>query len=135
MGVVISSQRGDFGGCPTRDMKSQITYRHMPHSPAMDERIRAHMEKLGDLHPRITTCHVVVDEVDRNKEQGRLFEIHIDVKAPHVEIVATRQRHEDPYVALDDAFDVTLRQLQDTLERQRGDVKTHSADRGDNAKP
>ena len=111
-------------------MKAQITYRHMPHSAAMDDRIHAHMAKLESLHPRITTCHVVVDEVDRNKEQGRLFEIHIDVKAPHAEIVATRQRHEDPYVALDDAFDVAIRQIQDTLDRQRGDVKLHQNGRG-----
>ena len=107
----------------------------MPHSPAMDDRIRAHMAKLEGLHPRITTCHVIVDEVDRHKEQGRLFEIHIDVKAPHAEIVATRQRHEDPYVALDDAFDVTVRQIQDTLDRQRGEVKTHQAGRGDDSTP
>jgi len=116
-------------------MKAQITYRHMPHSPAMDDRIHAHMAKLEALHPRITTCHVVVDEVDRHKEQGRLFEIHIDVKAPQAEIVATRQRHEDPYVALDDAFDAATRQIQDTLDRQRGDVKAHPADRGDKGIP
>ena len=116
-------------------MKAQITYRHMPHAAAMDQRIQAHMAKLAELHPRITTCHVVVDEVDRNKEQGRLFEIHIDVKAPRVEIAATRQRHEDPYVALDDAFDVMTRRIQDTLERQRGDVKHHEDERGDNAAP
>jgi len=135
MGPVDSSQRGDAGGCRTFNMKEQITYRHMPHSPAMDERIKAHIAKLGDLHPRITTCHVIVDEVDRHKEQGRLFEIHIDVKAPHAEIVATRQRHEDPYVALDDAFSVALRQLQDTRERQRGDVKAREAGRADKGTP
>jgi len=135
MGPVNSSQRGDSGGCRTFNMKEQITYRHMPHSPAMDARIRAHIAKLGDLHPRITTCHVIVDEVDRHKEQGRLFEIHIDVKAPHAEIVATRQRHEDPYVALDDAFDVALRQIQDTLDRQRGDVKLHANGRADEGTP
>ena len=98
----------------------------------MDDRIHAHMAKLEALHPRITSCHVVVDEVDRHKEQGRLFEIHIDVKAPHVEIAATRQRHEDAYVALDDAFDAATRQLQDSLDRQRGDVKNHQPGRGDN---
>jgi len=75
---------------------------------------------------------VSLDEVDRHKEQGRLFEIHIDVKAPQAEIVATRQRHEDAYVALDDAFDAATRQIQDTLDRQRGDVKNHQAGREDN---
>ena len=44
-------------------MKSQITYRHMPHSAAMDQRIEAHMAKLAALHPRITTCHVVVQPI------------------------------------------------------------------------
>jgi len=52
-----------------------------------------------------------------------------------VEIATTRQRHEDAYAALDDAFDVMTRQIQDTLGRQRGNVKFHEDEREDNAAP
>jgi ribosome-associated translation inhibitor RaiA len=112
-----------------------ITYRHMPHSPVLDQKIIELSAKLQDLHPRITSIHVIVDELDRNKEQGRQFEVRLDVKAPHAEIVANHQRHEDPYVAMRDAFDVVIRQITETLDRQRGDVKKHRDERGDNAQP
>ena len=107
----------------------------MPHSPALDEKIGGLSAKLQELHPRITSIHVIVDELDRHKEQGRLFEVRIDVKAPHAEIVANHQRHEDAYVAMRDAFDVVIRQLTETRDRQRGEVKRHAQDRGDNATP
>jgi ribosome-associated translation inhibitor RaiA len=89
-------------------IQPHITYRHMPHSAVLDEKIGDLSAKLQHLHPRITSIQVTVDEIDRHKEQGRLFEVRIDVKAPHAEIVANHQRHTDPYVATRDAFDVVL---------------------------
>jgi ribosome-associated translation inhibitor RaiA len=76
-----------------------------------------------------------VDELNRHHEQGRIFEVRLDVKAPHAEIVANHQRHEDAYVAMRDAFDAVIRQVNETIERQRGDVKRHRDERGDNATP
>ena len=113
----------------------QITYRGMAHSPAMDGRIRELAAKLEGLHPRITRCHVVVEETDRHKSKGNLFEVHVDIHVPGSEIVATRHAHEDAYVALGNAFDVVIRQLEDTVHRQRGEVKTHRDDRGDSPIP
>jgi ribosome-associated translation inhibitor RaiA len=106
-------------------VQPQITYLHMPHSAVLDNRIAELSQKLQELHPRITSIHVFVDELDRHKEQGRLFEVRVDVKAPRAEIVANHQRHEDPYVAMRDAFDSAIRQLTQTLDRQRGEVKRH----------
>ena len=116
-------------------MQPHITYRHMPHSPVMDERIRELTDKLLQIHPRITSCHVIVDELDRHKEQGRIFEVRLDVKAPRAEIVANHQRHEDPYVAMRDAFDAVIRQLTETVDKQRGEIKAHREERGDNSRP
>jgi ribosome-associated translation inhibitor RaiA len=116
-------------------VQPHITYRQMPHSAAMDARIAELSAKLQEIHPRITSIHVVVDERDKHKEQGNLFEVRLDVKAPHAEIVASHQRHEDPYVAMRDAFDVVIRQLTETVDRQRGEVKNHRDERGDNLSP
>ena len=112
-------------------IQPHITYLHMPHSAVLDEKIGDLSAKLTHLHPRITSIQVTVDEIDRHKEQGRLFEVRIDVKAPHAEIVANHQRHTDPYVATRDAFDVVLRQLTETVDRQRGEVKRHAGRNGD----
>ena len=101
----------------------------------MDRKIQGLASRLLGLHPRITSCHVIVDELDRNKEQGRLFEVRVDVKAPRAEIVANHQRHEDPYVAMRDAFDAVIRQLTETVDRQRGQVKRKPDERGEKAAP
>ncbi len=116
-------------------VQPHITYLHMPHSAVLDERMAELSKRLQELHPRITSIHVVIDELDKHKEQGRLFEVRLDVKAPRTEIVANHQRHEDPYVAMRDAFDAVIRQLTETVDRQRGEVKKHADDRGDSAAP
>jgi ribosomal subunit interface protein len=113
----------------------QITYRGMPHSPAMDARIREHALKLEEFHPRITHCRVVVNEPHEHKNKGNLFEVRVDVHVPGREIVATNKRHEDAYVAITQAFDVMYRQLEDYARVQRGEVKRHEDERGDNAAP
>jgi ribosome-associated translation inhibitor RaiA len=107
----------------------QITYRGLPHSPAMDARILELAAKLDEFHPKITSCHVVVDELDRHKNKGNLFDVRIDLHVPGRELVATHQPHEDAYVAITNAFDVMFRQLEDVLRIQRGEVKRHRDDR------
>ena len=116
-------------------VEPHITYRHMPHSAVLDDKIVELSGKLQHLQPRITSIHVTVDELNRNQEQGRVFEVRLDVKAPNAELVANHQRHEDPYVAMRDAFDAVERQITKTLDRQRGEVKRHPDERGDDARP
>ena len=117
-------------------IEPQITYRAgMQHSPAMDARIRELTAKVEHFHPKITHVHVVVDELDRNKQKGNLFNVRVDVHVPGQEIVATKQEHEDAYVAINDAFDVLTRQLEENIRKARGEVKRHTSERGDNAAP
>ena len=113
----------------------QITYRGLPHSPAMDARILELASKLDEFHPKITSCHVVVDELDRHKSKGNLFDVRIDLHVPGRELVATHQQHQDAYVAIGNAFDVMYRQLEDAARIQRGEVKRHRGDREDTPTP
>ena len=113
----------------------QITYRGMPHSPAMDERIRELAQKLEEFHPKITHCHVVVNEPDKHKRHGNQFEVRVDLHVPGREIVATHQKNEDAYVAIHAAFDVLYRQLEEDIRMKRGEVKRHREERGDNSTP
>ena len=104
----------------------QITIRKIGASEALEARIRDKVASLERFHPRITSCRVTVDEADRHQQQGRQFEVRVDVRVPgHAEIVATRHHDEDVYVALRDAFDVATRQLEDVAREIRLDVKTH----------
>ena len=103
----------------------QITIRNMQHSDALEAHIRDKVAKLAEFHPRITSCRVTVEESGKHHHQGRQFQVHIDVRVPQREVVATRDQHEDVYVALRDAFDATKRQLEEVVREQRGDVKVH----------
>ncbi len=104
----------------------QITFRNLSGSEALEARIREKAARLESLHPRITSCRVTVEELDRHRHQGKEFRIRVDVSVPEHEIVVDRDHDEDIYVALRDAFDAAGRQLQDALRVQRGDVKSHA---------
>jgi cold shock CspA family protein len=108
----------------------RITFRDMPTSAAVEARVREHVEALELLHPRITGCHVVVEEHHRHHRQGRLYHVTVHLVIPEGEIVVKRDpaehhAHEDVYVAVRDAFDAAARRLQDHLRRARGVVKQH----------
>src|SRR6188508_107414 len=103
---VRAKQRPDIAVSPFDMQRPQITFRGMQHSPAMDAKILEHARKLEHLNPRITSCHVVVDETDRHKSKGNNFEVHVVLHLPgRGEIAATRSANEDAYLAINDAFD------------------------------
>ena len=102
----------------------------------MDSRIAELAGKLDNLNPRITSCHVIVDQVDRHKAKGNQFEVHIVLHVPgRGEIVATRTSHEDPYLAVNEAFESVKREIEKDLDLRRGDVKRHTDQRGESPPP
>lgn len=112
----------------------------MEHSPALDARIAELASKLNDLNPKITSCQVVVDEVDRHKTKGNQFEVHVVLHVPgRGEVVSSKHSHEDAYLAVNDAFATVTRELEKAVEIQRGDVKRHANGRdpdfGEDARP
>jgi cold shock CspA family protein/ribosome-associated translation inhibitor RaiA len=109
-----------------------VVFRHIDPSPAVEARIRTHVERLEQIHGRITTGQVVVEAPHRHNRQGRLFTVRLRLSIPgHQVVVAHEGRlnhaHEDLYVALRDTFDAAARQLETHGERMRGEVKTHTA--------
>ncbi|HJX17596.1 MAG TPA: ribosome-associated translation inhibitor RaiA [Acidiferrobacterales bacterium] len=104
----------------------EITLRDIPHSEAVETRIREKIEKLDRFHERVMSCRVTVESPQQKKHQGKLYSVHIDMKVPGGgELVVNRAQNEDIYVAIRDAFNAAGRQLEDHVRRQRGDVKTH----------
>lgn len=108
----------------------QITFRNMQPSPAVESRIRERAAKLERFHQRITSCHVVIDAPHRHHNKGKLFAVHVDLTVPGQEILASKgagpnHAHENVHVAIRDAFDAVLRQLDGFARRARGDVKYH----------
>jgi len=109
----------------------RVTFRGLPPSEAIEERIRQKAEKLERLHGDITSCHVVVETPHRHQHSGRLYSVHFDVTIPGAELAVSREpgkdhSHEDVYIALRDAFAALLRQLDDHSKR-RHDVAVSGA--------
>jgi cold shock CspA family protein len=110
----------------------QITFRHMEPSPALEARIRELAARLEKFSGQIIRCHVIVEPTSHHQHQGRLHDFHLDITLPAAEITIRTahppdRAHEDPYVALRDAFRVARRKLEAYERKRRHDVKSHAS--------
>jgi ribosomal subunit interface protein len=108
----------------------QVTFIGMEPSAALEARARQKMEKLERFFDRIISGQVVIEAPHRHHHQGKCYAVRIRLRVPGREIDVSRagpqdQAHEDPYVALRDAFDAAGRQLEDHARKVRGEVKQH----------
>ncbi len=104
-----------------------IQFHNTEHSDALESSARAHAHKLELFACDIMSCRIYIDLEQKHKQQGRPFGVRIDLTLPGHELVVNRVQHEDPYIALRDAFDSMKRQLQDVVHRRRGQEKQHAA--------
>ena len=108
----------------------QITFRDIPRSEALEAVIREKAEKLDQFYEKVMACRVVVEAPHGHHHKGYLYHVRIDLTVPRGELVIKRDpkdnhAHEDPYVAVRDAFKAARRKLQDYARKQRGDIKAH----------
>jgi len=112
----------------------QITFRGIPHSDAVEAKIREKVSKLEKFHAHIMGCRVAVEAEHHSHHQGNQYHIRLDITTPRKELVISREHHdkqayEDIYVAIRDAFNAATRQLEDYARIQQGKVKTHDLQR------
>jgi ribosomal subunit interface protein len=103
----------------------QITIRGIEHSEALETHIRDKANKLDEFFDRIMSCRVVVEVPHKHHQQGKQFNVRLDIGVPGSEIAVNRDHAEDVYVALRDAFDAAKRQIEDYARKMRGDIKKH----------
>lgn len=128
---------------------TQVTFRGLPHSDALDAEIRERVSWLEQFHAGIVRCRVLVEMPHRHRHGGRHFHVRVEVTVPGADpIVVSRQpslhegmkdvqeeaHHKDSeieaeqrygVVAVREAFTAMRRRLEDAGREQRGDVKTH----------
>ena len=91
-----------------------ISYRGMPASPALEERINEYASRLEKAHPRLASCRVGVEPCGHHHAHGRRFAVHVELHSPDLPaVITTRNEHEDVFVAARDAFDAARRRLLD----------------------
>jgi ribosomal subunit interface protein len=104
----------------------QVLFHGVDHSKAVEAHVRDEVAKLERLHPQITSCRVTIGLPHQKQQQGKRFEVHVELGVPGKELVVNRASgQEDMYVALREAFDAAMRQLDDHARAQRGEVKHH----------
>lgn len=104
----------------------QITVLNLPHSTALETRVRKMADKLEKFHARIVSCRVNIEELRRHRSRGRLFHVRVDLRIPGKEIVSNHRHAKDPYLALRDSFHSLRRQLEEVARVGRGEVKRHA---------
>jgi len=113
----------------------QITWRGIGPSAALEARIRELAQRLEKFSSQLIHCQVVVELPHKHGHQGRVYEVRIRMTTPGAELNVQhehneRHTHEDPYVAVRDAFRAARRQLEDHERVGRGDVKHHTVEPG-----
>jgi len=108
----------------------QISYRHMSPSEAMDNNVREHAHKLDRFYDHIMSCRVMVEAATGRHQKGNMYHVRVDVTVPGGELVANREpdphhSYTDPYVAIRDAFDKMVRQLEDWSAKRQRQTKRH----------
>lgn len=104
----------------------EISLRDIDHTPAIDAKIRQKAEKLTLFYDRITHCRVAVEAIQKNKHQGKVYQVNIELHVPGKKVlIVNRQRNEDLYVAIRDSFDAMKEQLENYARKLRGYTKTH----------
>jgi ribosome-associated translation inhibitor RaiA len=111
-------------------LSTQITWRGMEPSAALEARIREMAQGLEKFSSNMIHCRVIIELPHKHGHQGRVYEVRIQITTSGARLSAQhehreRHSHEDPYVAVRDAFRAVRRQLEDYERERRGDVNRH----------
>jgi ribosomal subunit interface protein len=115
-------------------MVSNVTYRDLDTSEALNAIISKRLQKLERYCSDIQRSRVVLDSPHNHKHKGKEFRatVEIDIKGSPITIT---QNDPSIHVAVRDAFDVAERklkshaqQLQAKRQRKRPDINTEVAD-------
>ena len=104
----------------------RITMEDIPHSAALDARIREKVAKLEKICPRLTSCRVVVAAPHNHQQHRKLYTVRLNIMLPGGEVVVTRDNHEDVYVLLRDAFVAARRELEKSVRHQASGAGLHA---------
>ena len=101
------------------DSLPEVVFLHLPRSEALETSIRRRFAHLLQHGPDLHGCRVVIAQPERHHRQGRPYAVRIEARLNGQTLVADRNRDEDVYLTVRDAFDDMERQVEDALRRRR----------------
>ena len=94
--------------------------------------VREKLAKLEQVCPKLTSCHVVIEQFQNSKHNHHSYSIHIVVTfPPHHEVVIIRDPHKGEVqeklltTQVRDAFIAARRQVQEIMDKHQGRIKVH----------
>ena len=103
----------------------EISFRDIEPSEAIKAKVEEKLAKLEHICDRIISCHVVIEQVQKHKHQGKLYAVNIVISVPGKVFVANKHKDEDVYVVLRDSFAAMTRLVETWAQKQDGEVKHH----------
>lgn len=105
---------------------TEIAFRDMDPSPAVEELIRRRVQKLETTFRHVAACRVIIEAPHKHRLRGQLFHVRIDLSTPQGELISSRDigldvAHEQLNVALRDAFSAARKQLLKHKQKLRSD--------------
>lgn len=108
-------------------MPVEISYRDMDPSPALNFYVHRWAAKLALVHPDIARCRVTIERPHQHKRHGQPVRVRVDLTVPGPDVTIShdrgydhgRDRHEDAYVAVHDAFTAAQRRLKQSAHKLR----------------
>lgn len=103
---------------------TQVLFRGVDHSPAVEEAVQKRAEKLERFSDQIQSLRVTVESPHNNHHKGKVYHVGVEAIIPNHDFVVNHDQHdkhshEDIYVAIRDTFDAVERQIKEFYEKQR----------------
>jgi cold shock CspA family protein/ribosome-associated translation inhibitor RaiA len=109
----------------------EIAFQHCKPSEEIRAEVAKQAKRLEKFSDRITSCHVAIAGPQTRHRQGDAFKIDVRIAMPeHRDVIVTRTHgdapeREHPLVAVREAFDAAVRQIEDLARDMRGQVNDH----------
>lgn len=95
----------------------QITFRDLPHSDALEDRIRELADKLETFFDGLSSCRVIVEAPHRHHLKGDRYRVRLELTAtPRKHLVASEQG-DDVYVLVNNCFSTAQRLVRNHADR------------------
>ncbi|MGY8816126.1 MAG: HPF/RaiA family ribosome-associated protein [Gammaproteobacteria bacterium] len=103
---------------------TQVLFRGIDHSQAVEEAVQKRAEKLERFSDQIQSLRVTVESPHNNHHKGKVYRVAVEAFVPNHDFVVNHDQHdkhahEDIYVAIRDTFDAVERQIKEFNEKKR----------------
>jgi len=109
----------------------EISFRRVSKTQELEDLIREKVAKLEQICDYLNSCRIAIESPQQHQQAGNPFRIRIDMTVPPGHELVVKEEsgqgnmHQHLPEVLRRTFDAARRQLQELVERQRGEVKVH----------